>query len=107
VRLAHILVSVSASMSEAEKAAAKKRIDDAYAYLKKNEPFEGVCRTFSDDASTKSRGGVLGRWYEAGTLIDEKITDLVFSLKEKGDYTTPIQTSLGWHIFRLVEKKVC
>jgi peptidyl-prolyl cis-trans isomerase SurA len=31
-------------------------------------------------------------------LIDEKITDLVFSLKEKGDYTTPIQTSLGWHI---------
>lgn len=105
VRLAHILVSVSASMSEAEKAAAKKRIDDAYAYLKKNEPFEGVCRTFSDDASTKSRGGVLGRWYEAGTLIDEKITDLVFSLKEKGDYTIPIQTSLGWHIFRLVEKK--
>jgi peptidyl-prolyl cis-trans isomerase SurA len=38
-------------------------------------------------------------------LIDEKITDLVFSLKEKGDYTVPIQTSLGWHIFRLVEKK--
>ncbi|WP_052354311.1 peptidylprolyl isomerase [Flectobacillus major] len=105
VKLAHILVSQSANMSDTEKIAAKKKIDEAYAFLKKGEPFDGVCRTYSDDVSTKSRGGVLSRWYEAGTLIDEKITDLVFSLKEKGDYTTPIQTSLGWHIFRLVEKK--
>lgn len=29
----------------------------------------------------------------------------VFALKEKNDYTLPIQTSLGWHIFRLIEKK--
>jgi peptidyl-prolyl cis-trans isomerase SurA len=73
--------------------------------LKKNEPFEGVCRIYSNDSKTKDKGGILNRWYEAGTLIDEKMADAVFSLKEKGEYTAPIQTSLGWHIFRLIEKK--
>ncbi len=105
VKLAHILVSQNASMTEAQKTAAKRKIDEAYSYLTKGEPFEGVCRTYSDDVNTRNKGGVLSRWYEAGTLIDDKITEQVFALKEKGDYTQPIQTALGWHIFRLVEKK--
>ena len=60
-------------------------------------------RSYSDDTKTKSKGGVL-KWYEAGTLIDDKVAELVFS-KDKGDFTTPIQTSLGWHIFKIVDKK--
>ncbi|PWK28635.1 peptidyl-prolyl cis-trans isomerase SurA [Arcicella aurantiaca] len=105
VKLAHILVSVPANASAEVAAAAKQKIDEAYNYLKKNEPFEGVCRVFSTDPKTKDKGGVLNRWYEAGTLIDDKMAEAVFALKEKGEYTAPIQTSLGWHIFRLVEKK--
>ncbi|MDZ7897709.1 MAG: peptidylprolyl isomerase [Arcicella sp.] len=96
VKLAHILVGGTTPM-------AKIKIDEAYNYLKRNEPFEGVCRVYSDDTKTKSKGGVL-KWYEAGTLIDEKVADLVFS-KDKGEFTTPIQTSLGWHIFKIVDKK--
>ena len=37
-------------------------------------------------------------------MIDDKVAELVFS-KDKGDFTTPIQTSLGWHIFKIVDKK--
>ena len=96
VKLAHILVSATTPN-------AKSKIEEAYNYLKKNEPFEGVCRVYSDDTKTKSKGGVL-KWYEAGTLIDDKVAELVFS-KDKGDFTTPIQTSLGWHIFKIVDKK--
>ena len=96
VKLAHILVGATTPN-------AKSRIEEAYNYLKKNEPFEGVCRVYSDDTKTKSKGGVL-KWYEAGTLIDDKVAELVFS-KDKGDFTTPIQTSLGWHIFKIVDKK--
>jgi peptidyl-prolyl cis-trans isomerase SurA len=105
VRLAHILISVSPNDKPEVIAAAKKKIDEAYEFLKKNEPFEGVCRVYSTDPNTKSKGGVLGKWFEAGTLIDEKMANAVFALSDKGDYTAPIQTSLGWHIFRLVEKK--
>jgi peptidyl-prolyl cis-trans isomerase SurA len=105
VKLAHILVSVPTNASPEVAAAAKQKIEDAYNYLKKNEPFEGVCRVYSTDPKTKDKGGVLSRWYEAGTLIDEKMAEAVFALKDKGEYTTPIQTALGWHIFKLVEKK--
>ncbi len=105
VKLAHILVSVPANASAEVAASAKQKIDEAYSYLKKNEPFEGVCRVYSTDPKTKDKAGVLSRWYEAGTLIDEKMAEAVFALKDKGEYTTPIQTALGWHIFRLVEKK--
>ena len=105
VKLAHILISVPANASVEVAATAKGKIEEAYSYLKKNEPFEGVCRVFSTDLKTKDKGGVLNRWYEAGTLIDDKMAEAVFALKDKGEYTTPIQTALGWHIFRLVEKK--
>ena len=105
VKLAHILVSVAPNEEPEVIAAAKKKIDEAYEYLKKNEPFEGVCRVYSTDPNTKGKGGVLSKWFEAGTLIDEKMASAVFALSDKGDYTSPIQTSLGWHIFRLVEKK--
>ena len=105
VRLAHILISVAPDEKPEVIAAAKKKIDQAYEYLKKNEPFEGVCKIYSTDPNTKNKGGVLGKWFEAGTLIDEKMANAVFALSDKGDYTAPIQTSLGWHIFRLVEKK--
>ena len=105
IKLAHILVSVAANEKPEVIAAAKKKIDEAYDYLKKNEPFEGVCRVYSTDPNTKNRGGQLNKWFEAGTLIDEKMANAVFALTDKGDYTAPIQTALGWHIFRLVEKK--
>lgn len=105
VKLAHILVSLAPNASPEVMAAAKKKIDEAYSYLKKNESFEGVCKVFSDDIKTKNNGGVLNKLYEAGTLIDEKMANAVFTLSDKGDYTSPIQTSLGYHIFRLVDKK--
>lgn len=105
IKLAHILVSVAPNEKPEIIAAAKKKIDEAYEYLKKNEPFEGVCRIYSTDPNTKGKGGVLSKWFEAGTLIDEKMASAVFALSDKGDYTSPIQTSLGWHIFRLIEKK--
>lgn len=105
VRLAHILVSVSPNEKPEVIAAAKKKIDEAYEYLKNNEPFEGVCKVYSTDPNTKYKGGILSKLYEAGTLIDEKMANAVFALSNKGDYTVPIQTSLGWHIFRLIEKK--
>ena len=96
VKLAHILVSTTTP-------SAKEKIEEVYNYLKKNEPFEGVCKVYSDDTRTKTKGGIL-KWFEAGTLIDDKVAELVFS-KEKGDFTTPVQTVLGWHIFKIIDKK--
>jgi len=105
IKLAHILVSIAPNSSPQIVADAKKKIDEVYGYLKKKESFEGLCKTYSNDTKTKDNGGILSRWYETGTLIDDKMANAVFALKDKNDYTVPIQTALGWHIFRLIDKK--
>ena len=105
VKLAHILISLAPTASSDEGNVAKKKIDEVYTFLKNGEPFDGVCRVYSEDVKTKNSGGVLSRWWDAGTLIDEKIVEAVFALKDKNEFTVPIQTSLGWHIFRLIDKK--
>lgn len=105
IKLAHILISVSPNEKTEAIVIAKKKIDEAYEFLKKGEPFEGVCRIYSTDPNTKNKSGLLNKFYEAGTLIDEKMANAVFALSNKGDFTAPIQTALGWHIFRLIDKK--
>jgi peptidyl-prolyl cis-trans isomerase SurA len=103
VKLAQILIS-AVPTNPIEVGEAKRKIDEVYGYLKKNEPFDGVCRAYSNDIKTKNSGGVMSKWFEAG-MLDDKILEAVFALRDKGEYTAPIQTALGWHIFRLVEKK--
>ncbi len=103
-KFAHIFVGINPTASQAEKDLAKKRIDEAYAFLQKGEKFEGVCRGLSDDINSKDKGGELKSWYFA-TDLEDAFADAGFALKEKGDYSTPIQTSKGWHIIRLIDKK--
>jgi len=107
VKLAHILVSLAPNASSDEATVAKKKIDEAYEYLKRNEPFEGVCRAFSEDPRTKDNGGVMNRFWDAGTLIDQKIVETVFALKEKT--TTLCLFKPHWvGIFSdLLKRKVC
>ncbi len=105
VKLAHILVSTPVNATEADIKAAKRKIDQVHELLKKGEPFEGVCRSFSDDQQTKFNGGVRNKYYDAGSLINDKVADKILSLQVNSEFTDPIQTNLGWHIFRVVDKK--
>ncbi len=103
VRVAHILVRISPSADESGQQAARERIDGAYARLQKGEPFEQVCRQISDDATSKTNGGILpmfepGRWVPA-------FEDAAFALAKPGDYSKPVRTNYGWHIIKLVERK--
>ncbi|GAB4031817.1 peptidylprolyl isomerase [Spirosoma gilvum] len=102
-RVAHILVRISPSADEAGQKAAQERIDAAYTRLQKGESFELVCREVSDDATSKTNGGVLpmfepGRWVPA-------FEDAAFSLIKPGDYSKPVRTNYGWHIIKLIERR--
>ncbi|GAB2579970.1 peptidylprolyl isomerase [Spirosoma areae] len=103
VRVAHILVRLSPGADEAGQKAAQDRIDAAYARLQKGEPFELVCLDVSDDATSKTNGGVLpifepGRWVPA-------FEDAAFALNKAGDYAKPVRTNYGWHIIKLLEHR--
>lgn len=97
VHLQHILVR-SSSRSEEE---AKALADDLMAQLASGKPFEELAKAHSEGAEAAD-GGDMG-WVEKGQLMGE-IDQQVFSL-EAGKLAGPIQSSLGYHIFKVVERK--
>ncbi|MBI2095435.1 MAG: peptidylprolyl isomerase [Candidatus Omnitrophica bacterium] len=97
VRLRQILIREGSRPEEDAKAFA----DSLVARLDEGKPFEDLAKTYSEGSEAKE-GGQMG-WVEKGQLLGE-IDRVVFSLKE-GEHTLPIKSSLGYHLFQVVEKQ--
>ncbi len=96
------IISQEAKLKEIlvkEEEGAKK----VYSNLEEGKSFSSQARRYSIDSETKYRGGDWG-WKKKEELPAE-LADKVFLLKE-GEVSEPIQTSAGWYIIKLVDKKV-
>ena len=96
-RLQHILIRSSNRTEEEAKALA----DDLVTQLNAGKSFEELAKAHSE-GSEASEGGEMG-WVEKGQLMGE-IDEKVFAL-QAGQLAGPVQSSLGYHIFKLVERK--
>jgi peptidyl-prolyl cis-trans isomerase SurA len=97
----HIMLSKSEDKAKNEENAQK--IKDIYQKLQQGEKFEDLAKQFSDDKTTSEQGGKLAK-ISSGQLNSVVFEDAVFSLKNNGDYTKPVETEFGWHIIKLFEK---
>lgn len=97
VKLQHILIRTASRSDEDAKAVA----DSVEQQLKEGKPFEDLAKTYSEGAEAKD-GGDMG-WMERGQLLGD-IDEKVFAL-EKGGVTAPIKSSLGYHIFKVVDRE--
>ena len=78
--------------------AAKKQIESLYQRLQDGELFENLARLRSQDEATASKGGRIGRF--GINRFENSFEDAVFALDE-GDFSVPVESSLGWHIIKL------
>jgi len=99
---AHILVRVGAKATDEEKAAAKTKIQDLHKQLKSGADFATLAKANSDDGETASKGGIIPRF--GINTYEPVFEDAVFALKKDDDYTSPIQSQLGWHIIKRIGK---
>jgi parvulin-like peptidyl-prolyl isomerase len=90
VRAAHLLV---ATRAEAE---------DLRSQLQAGADFAELARQFSLDASTRPAGGDLG-WSPPGYLLVPEVDQAAWSLAA-GETSDVIQSALGYHIVRLMER---
>jgi parvulin-like peptidyl-prolyl isomerase len=97
VRLQQILVRVGSRSEEDAKAFAETLV----ARLQNGASFEELAKSYSEGAEAKE-GGEMG-WVEKGQLLGE-IDQKVFDLSD-GQVTVPVKTSLGYHIFKVVERQ--
>src|SRR6185369_14327612 len=94
----HILVKVDETLaSDEEKAAAKKKIDEALERVKKGEDFAQVAKEVSQDGSA-SRGGLLD--CVAKNQMVKPFEDATFAL-EAGKVSDVVTTQFGYHIVKV------
>lgn len=97
----HIMIEVPATGSEKQQAAAKEKIDSIYKKLQSGADFASTAKQDSDDKTTASKGGDLG-WVGKG---DQALPPSVYALNKNGEFTEPVQSDYGWHIFAVTERK--
>ncbi len=96
VHLQHILIRTSTRTEEEASTLAESLLSQ----LRAGKPFEELAQ-LNSEGSEASEGGEMG-WVEKGQLMGE-IDEKVFGL-EKGQFAGPIKSSLGYHIFKVVER---
>lgn len=98
IHVRHIMVSAPTISDAAQNGTAKKQIDEIYAKLQSGGNFAELAKKYSEDKQSALKGGDLG-W----ASNNDDYPPEVFALTKNGDYTAPIQTDYGWHIFQLSE----
>ncbi len=101
VRVSHILISVDQTADQAQKAAARKKIEDIQKKLNKGEDFEALAREFSQCPSG-SRGGDLG--YLGRRQLVKPIEEVAFALPP-GQVSDIVESPFGYHLIKVIEKR--
>lgn len=104
VMVAHIMKMIPRGFEEME-TNPKAAIDSIYQLLKNGGDFATICRETSDDQGTAQNGGVYN-WIGRSARFPEEWLDKAFSLKEINDMTEPFLTPYGWHILKLVDRRL-
>jgi len=89
-------------ITEADKTAARERIEQARARITAGEPFALVAEEVSADPASAPNGGVLGT-FRLEDLNPQFQTAL--EGKATGDVTEPVLTQAGWYVFKVLDRR--
>lgn len=103
ITVAHILIKTPKDYTPEQLQNAKTKIEDIYKKATSGVPFDRLASEFSEDRSTKTKGGELPP-FGTGKMVQEFET-AAFALKNDGDISQPIRTEYGWHIIKRISKK--
>jgi peptidyl-prolyl cis-trans isomerase C len=103
VRASHIVLRVPSTASEAEKAAARKKLQDLRAQIVANKLDFAEAAKQHSQCPTGPNGGDLG-FFPRKWVVDEAFSKAAFALKA-GEVSDVVQTDYGMHLIKLTERK--
>jgi len=104
IETAHIMVATTSKDDASRVNSAKEEIDEIYQLLLNGENFESLVVKYSDDPSSKQKGGLLPAFGTGTTTrMVSVFEDAAFALKNDGDFSKPIKTQYGWHIIKRIK----
>jgi peptidyl-prolyl cis-trans isomerase D len=101
VQISQILFK-SIGKTDAEMAELRKKAADVDAQAKKGAKFDDLAKKYSEDPSTKDKGGDTG-WIVRGQAMPE-LEKAAFSVP-KGEVSDVIQTQIGLYIIKVADKE--
>jgi len=104
IKVAHIMKAVPPGTGEKEAKQAEEEINMVYNKLQEGAPFGELAKKYSDHKESSVNGGELD-WFGTGEIISD-FSEAAFSITDTGKYTKPVRTIYGWHIIKLLGRKV-
>ncbi len=106
IQISHILVRTNPGISSGDSTMAAQKAMGVYRLATTpDEDWSKLCRQFSEDLSTRQKGGVLP-WIKMGDVANiPAFQSAAFALAEVGAISEPVKTEYGWHIIRLENKQ--
>jgi len=101
VKASHILIKVAPDADDAQKAAARKKIEEIQKKVERGDDFAALAKESSQCPSSAS-GGDLG-FFGRGQMA-KPFEDAAFAL-EPGEISDIVETRFGYHIIKTTEKK--
>jgi peptidyl-prolyl cis-trans isomerase C len=102
VRARHILIKTNKTMTEQDREAAKKKLENILDQIKKGSDFAELASQYSEDTATNIKGGDLG-FFNRGRMVPQ-FEDAAFSLNP-GEVSGIIETAYGYHIIKVEERR--
>jgi parvulin-like peptidyl-prolyl isomerase len=96
IRISHVFITAKGITKDE----ARAKADIVAKRAKAGEKFENLVDQFSEDSTSKKRGGDIG--YISRERLSPEIENKIFSLKE-GEISDPIETENGFHVIKVTE----
>lgn len=104
IETAHILILADEKAADEDKMKAEKKINEIYDLLEAGEKFEDLAAKYSDDQSSKAKGGVLPLFGSgAKQRMVPEFEKAAFAIANDGEYSKPVKTIFGYHIIKRIQ----
>ena len=102
VRVRHIFFAGNNGAESSQVQRAERSAQEIYTRLQNGESFLDLLE-YSEDRRTKDKMGELPEF--GINKMMPAFEEAAFALENPGDYSEPVQTTIGWHVIQLIEKK--
>ena len=103
IKVAHIMFAVPKDPKPSDLKTLQDTVNKVYSMAKNGEDFGKLAQKYSIDRNSAARGGELP-WFTTGTMIPV-FEETAYELAKLGDISKPVQSSFGFHIIKLIDKK--
>ncbi|NNE30120.1 MAG: peptidyl-prolyl cis-trans isomerase, partial [Saprospiraceae bacterium] len=102
MELAHVLLRVDPKKPNSD-VMAKGRCDSLYQVINQGGDFGAIARKFSEDKATAPKDGYIG--FIGINRYEKGFEDQAFALRNDGDLSKPVRSSVGYHILKRLSWK--